>query len=71
MVPAFTPSTWEAEADRSLCVQGQPDTVSSFLHTQDNPKKQVQRGMTRWFFLDCLEVGSRPDARPCWAGQEH
>ena len=30
VVHAFNPSTWEAEAGRSLCVQGQPGLQSQF-----------------------------------------
>ena len=38
-VHAFNPSTWEAEAGGSLCVQGQPDLQNEFQNSQDHTVK--------------------------------
>lgn len=35
LVHAFSPSTWEAEASRSLCVQGQPGLETELQDKQD------------------------------------
>ena len=51
MVYTFNPSTWEAEAGRSLWVQGQPGLQSEFQyswgHTENlSLEKQNKKGAT-------------------------